>query len=471
MKKLFSVASIFLIALTLVGCSEPVDSTEQIDLLELQLAEKETMVLQLQNDLNELQTSLNETLELLDLSDTQKDNLQSLVTILNTEIFTLESEIAELQELIFDNVITFTFNDGSGLYLSDTVGYNDDFDGTLFDLLNENFDVTYLDSEYGVYITGVEGISTMQGNYIAFYKNDEMSMVGVDSASFADGDVFGFELTWWDTGLEALNNGIELFIEEQSANYVNSMSVDLNVLLALEILGIREEYITNQELIDFVDTTNLTTNNDYFKAMMKLQVAGEDVTDLATSLASNANIAAYGGTAYGLLALNSFTNTIDYTSFETAAFNSFNVESPYDMELDSGGITLVALSAYSGNAEADAMIAEFAQWISDDQLNSGGIETRDMGWGSSENAASMSQVILALVANDIDPRGVDYTKDTNNLITRLLEFQTSTGSFDWVLTDESTEDLLFSTPQAFLALVVYQEYINTGQAVNPYTFQ
>ena len=82
----------------------------------------------------------------------------------------------------------------------------------------------------------------------------------------------------------------------------------------------------------------------------------------------------------------------------------------------------------------------------------------------------MSQVILGLLANGIDPTGTDYTKGTNNLISRLLDFGTETGSFDYVLDDELTEDLAFSTPQAFLALVTYQVFANTYSAVNPYDF-
>ncbi len=108
-------------------------------------------------------------------------------------------------------------------------------------------------------------------------------------------------------------------------------------------------------------------------------------------------------------------------------------------------------------------------------MNTGGVKTRDVVWGDTtypgtENAASISQVIMGLIANDIDPTGVDYTKGDNNLITRLLEYQTDTGSYDWAFDDEYTEDLAFSTPQAFLALVVYQTYANTYAPVNPYDF-
>jgi hypothetical protein len=48
-------------------------------------------------------------------------------------------------------------------------------------------------------------------------------------------------------------------------------------------------------------------------------------------------------------------------------------------------------------------------------------------------------------------------------------FQTDTGSFDWDLEDDVPEDLMFSTPQAFLALAVYQTYSNNGyEAVHPF---
>ncbi len=129
----------------------------------------------------------------------------------------------------------------------------------------------------------------------------------------------------------------------------------------------------------------------------------------------------------------------------------------------------------SNYTDVDSLIEEYTTWISTSQLDSGGVMTRDVVWGETtypgtENASSISQIILGLIANGIDPTGIDYTKGTNNLISRLLEFGTETGSFDYVMGDELTEDLAFSTPQAFLALVAYQVYSNTYNAVNPYDF-
>jgi len=450
MKKLFSIVSILVLTFTLVGCAENTLDESLIAGLTAELQEKTEAMIVLESLLEESEGQLS------DLED---------------EIAVLEKDIEDLQALVFDNVITVTFDNGYGSYSSGTIGFNDDYDGTLLDVIDENYDVQYSTSDFGAFIYGIEGITTMQGNFISFGKNGEASMVGVDSATFENGDVFSFELQWWDTGLQAVYEGIQLFLDNHAASFVNDTTVNYNVLMALEILGLTDTYITQAEMEALVDTTALSTNADYFKAIMKLQAVDSDVTQLYTDFAASATVSGYGGTAYALLALNSTTHSVDFTVFETAALTSFDTESPYALGLDSGGVSLVALSEYAGDADVDAMITEFATWIQNDQLPSGGIETRDMGWGSSENAASISQVIIGLVANGIDPRGVNYTQGTNNLITRLLDFQHPTGSFDWTLTDAVDEDLAFSTPQAFLALVVYQEYANTMSAVNPYSFK
>jgi hypothetical protein len=450
LKKLFSVVSIFILAFTTVGCDEISQTADEIATLQEDLQDKLDEVNVLLEDLSTLQESVEEYEEI---------------------VLDLEAQIAALQAQIYDNVITVTFDDGNGNYSSGTVGFNDDFDGTLLELLEEEFDVQYTTSEYGAFINGIEGITTMAGNFISFGKNGEASMVGVDTATFTNGDVFSFELTWWDTGLEAVYNGINLFMDNHISDYVNSTSADYAVVAALSILGVLDDYITPSEMEALIDTSSLSTNTDYFKAIIRLNAVGSDTNSLYDTFAGIATTGSYGGTAYGLIAMNSTENTADFGPFELVALESYETESPFDLGLDSGGITMVALSEYAGDTDVDTMISEFATWITTDQLPSGGIMTRDLGWGSSENAASISAVILGLVANGIDPRGVNYTQGENNLVTRLLEFQTETGSFDWVLTDEVPEDLAFSTPQAFLALVVYQQYVNTMSAVNPYSFE
>jgi hypothetical protein len=238
-------------------------------------------------------------------------------------------------------------------------------------------------------------------------------------------------------------------------------------------IDIKWKPLNKEQLVEtLVDDSALVTISDYFKAIMKLNVVGVDSTELITELNAIVVPGGYGQTAYGLLAMDSITTSVDYSTFVTAALADLNTTTPFDLGLDAGGISIVALSNYS---DIGTLISDYTTWISTSQIDSGGLVTRDVVWGETtypgtENASSMSQVILGLVANGIDPTGTDYTKGTNNLIYRLLEFGTDTGSFDYIKTDDLDEDLMFSTPQAFLALVSYQVYANTYSEVNPFDF-
>jgi len=455
MKKLFSMALIFTLALTLVGCS-----TTEVDDLELKITELNAEIKTYQSIVN---VKTNENSALVDELDQAKEDLNDL-----------ETELALLQSQIFDNVITFSLKNEHGSFSSTTVGYNDGFDGTLFDLLNDNLEVGYSDSEYGKYVYSLEDLSPKTGAYISFSKNGVPSMVGVESSTFEDGDIFAFEVVWWDSFQKSIDDLIQLFIENHASDYVNDESMDYNVLLALNLLGITNNFVEPEEVKTFVNDSTLTFVGDYFKAIMLLNSVGLDSSELIAELNSSSNLlpGAYGQTAYGLLALDSIQTSVDYNDFVTSALADLEITTPYNLGLDAGGISLVALSNYTG---VDGLIADYAGWISTSQLDSGGVITRDVVWGETtypgtENASSISQIILGLLANDIDPTGLEFTKGTNNLISRLMEFSTDTGSFDYVLDDELTEDLAFSTPQAFLALVTYQVYANTFSAVNPYDF-
>jgi outer membrane murein-binding lipoprotein Lpp len=472
MKKLFSIASILLLAVTLSGCTTE-GTTDEVSNLQSELDQKIEAISALEEQVLDLQEQLEVANQMVMESDAKKDDLQAEVTYLEVLLSELEKDILDLQDQIFDNVITFTFT-GYDTYHSTTVGYNDDFDGSLFDLLKDNVDVNYSESDFGVFITGIEGIETMAGNYIAITKNEEMSMVGIADMTFADEDVIGFELTWWDSGLEDVYNAIHLFVDNHAEAYVNDLSVDYNVALGLYNLGVLEDYTTSSQVEALIDTSALSTNMDYFKALMLLQTVGSDTDAIITDLISDASLGGYGNTAYGLLALNSYDHGQDFATFQTNALNSYASESPYDLGLDAGGVSVLALSHYAGDTTIDSYITDYTNWIAADQLSSGGIKTRDMVYGETtypgtENAASIAQVILALLSLDQDPR-TDYVVDGNSLVSRLLEFQTDTGSFDWDLNDEIDEDLMFSTPQAFLALVMYQVYANGSGPVNPYQF-
>ncbi|MCK5762197.1 MAG: DUF4430 domain-containing protein [Candidatus Izimaplasma sp.] len=457
MKKLFSLASILLLFLVLTGCTTENETTE----LQKEIAAQTALISELED-------------EILDLVfDSHYEVGQN--EILTNRLEELEEQITILQALIFDNVVTFTMSDEYGSFTSKTIGYNDEFTGNLFEILDDNFAVGYSESDYGKFIYSLDELNPKTGAYIAFSKNGEMSMVGVETITFEDGDVFSFEVMWWDMTQKAVDDAIQLFLLNQVDNYVNSTTVEYNVISALSLLGLVDNYVTVSEVETLVSDSTITTVNDYFKAIIKLNSVGINANTMFSDLNSMVTVGPYGQTAYGLLALDSNTHSTDYSAYVTSALINLDTTSPYDLGLDAGGISLVALSNYTDKTEVQALVDEYINWISTSQLTSGGVMTRDVVWGETtypgtENAATISQVIMGLIANDINPTSSDFTKGENNLITRLLEYQTDTGSFDWAFGDEYTEDLAFSTPQAFLALVIYQTYSNTYVPVNPYNF-
>ena len=374
-----------------------------------------------------------------------------------------------------DFEVLFTFTDENQSETIETVVFNDDFEGDFQELMEDNFNLNVSVSDYGTTLLSIEHLSPKTGAYVAISKNGEMSNVGIDLIEFTDGDSFEFDVVWWDDTEKAVDEAIKLFLENLASDYVSSTVIDYNVISALKLLGVADQYLSSSEAVSLVSEDALVTVNDYFKAIIKLQSVGANTDDLYSDLSLIIAPGMYGQTAYGLLALDSNVHTADYSTFVISALADLNITTPYDSGLDAGGISLVALSNYTDETGVEELITEFTDWITSSQLDSGGVKTKDITWGDTvypgtENAASIAQVVMGLIANGINPTGENYTVEENNLITRLLEYQTSTGSFDWAFDDEFEEDLVFSTPQAFLALVVYQTYSNTYEAVNPYNF-
>ena len=459
MKKLFSILLILTLTVGLSSCTTRLE--EEIALLEEQISTLTTQKELYQQVIDDLGNSAT--------------NAAETIADLEEDIEALEEEILALQEMIYENVITFTFTDVYGNFSSKTVGYHDDYEGTLFDLLEANFDVTYTDSTFGKFITELEDLNPTNGSYISFLINGEVAMVGVDAAPFDDTDVFSFEISWFDNTEKAVFEAIELFLMNQVQNYTNETYMDYNVLAGLSVLGKLEDYVSLEDVETYLGTLTLTTIQDYFKVIIIKESMSLDASLEYTALNAILAPGDYGQTAFGLLAMNAGNTIEDFSAYEALALADLQLNTPFNIGLDAGGISLVALSDYTDEAGVEALITEFANWISTDQLASGGIKTRNMVYGDvtyfgTENAASISQVILGLVASGIDPTSAAYTKD-NDLVFRLTEFQLEDGSFDWDLTDEITNDLAFSTPQAFLALAAYYQFSNSfGTAVNPYLF-
>lgn len=428
MKKLFSLAIVFMMAISLVACAQPSDNT-RIDELEATLAEKEALIDNL----------------LLLLEDKE-----GAITDLEALIASLQEELEALRAELYDGIIIFNIVI-NGELITQSAYFKEDEGLTLFELLDQTFDLTYEDFGWGKFLTSIESLSTKHGNYISFSKNGVPSMVGIEDATYTDQDVFQFELLWWDETAEAIHNAIEGFLN----NYVDSYlydSLHFYVLPALYHLGIIDDY--NQTI---PETLVEETANDYVKSILIYQSLGLDTTELTEALYDLKSVSHPYPTALQVIALSA-NSGLDMSAFHTSFKNSLSSSVVEDLDLDSLSLVLLALAFIENTEDLEAEVLSVIQ----DTLYTS-------AYG--DNSASFAHVVIALVSQGIDPADSAYNDaDGNSLIDNLLNFHTGTGSFYYQI-DDLEADLYFSTPQAFLALVVYEMYLNTFNEVHPFIFE
>ena len=58
----------------------------------------------------------------------------------------------------------------------------------------ENLDIQMQDSEYGKYITSIQGISEGDNYYWSYYINEEYATVGVSNCEIKDGYIYSFKI-------------------------------------------------------------------------------------------------------------------------------------------------------------------------------------------------------------------------------------------------------------------------------------
>jgi hypothetical protein len=407
----------------------------------------------------------------------QISDLEKQVTNLTDQLQNedeLQSQIASLEEQVMDVQVELTVRSLYGTSITKQYGFTEDSVPTLADLLQMAFGATVVPSAYGSYLAGFSTIEVPYGSYIQISQDNVPATVGLDDLVIEDGSSFQFDVVWYDSLQEKVFNALQLFISNQLDNYLSSDFIDYNVLLGCD--GLCDNAISDEEINTYLDSVTLDSVASYFKAIVIANHL-EDQTrslSLVSELNNMVDTGPYGQTALGLIALDSFDHGIDYSSYVANALSYYQTNTPVSEGLDAGGFGVIALSSYTDESGVADLIDAYVDYVKTNQLDSGGIKTADVEWGGTvypgtENAATMSQVILALISTGVDPTGPDFTKGDMNLVLRLLDFQLEDGTFDWDLTDDVNGDSAFSTPQAFLALSTYYRYVNSyGDINNPF---
>ncbi|MCR4435128.1 MAG: Ig-like domain-containing protein [Clostridiales bacterium] len=120
---------------------------------------------------------------------------------------------------------------------------------------------------------------------------------------------------------------------------------------------------------------------------------------------------------------------------------------------DMTAMALYALAPYRERADVKAAGEKAIAWLSKNQQEDG----RFGSWGTI-NSESCSQVIMGITAWGIDPQGPQFTKSRGNAVTGWLSFQTSSGVFMHM----TTEDPGMASDQALEAMAALKQFYSKG---------
>ena len=123
-------------------------------------------------------------------------------------------------------------------------------------------------------------------------------------------------------------------------------------------------------------------------------------------------------------------------------------------DVDMTAMALHSLAPYSGDPEIKAAIDAGIKFLSEEQNGDGSYTSMDI-----KTSESISQVIIALCANGIDPRTDErFIKHGTSVYDALFDFRKADGSFSHTLEDEKGDAL--ATDQAMMAMMALINFEN-----------
>jgi prenyltransferase beta subunit len=242
-----------------------------------------------------------------------------------------------------------------------------------------------------------------------------------------------------------------------------------------------ETYLQNLENSVKNSQANFNPATDLERTILGITVASGDPTSVASynlieKLYNNSTLTIQGVNSpiFALIALDAKNFTVPQDALWTrqliiddiiskqkpdGGFALFGDTSDPDLT----AMALTALAPYHSNQaviHADT-IPKIVSWLTLNQQANGGYLS--YGVDSSE---SVSQAIIALASNGIDPTSTAYTKNGVNLVDKLFQFRLADGSFSHTLELASNG---IATEQALQALAAYKMFLE-GHGERLYDF-
>ena len=336
--------------------------------------------------------------------------------------------------------------------LSQEVEYPENTELGLVELIDEVIDLDYELSQWGAFIKGVGGhypkeYGLTYNYYWGLYVNDEMSLTGLDQITYEEDMVISLrEQTMLSTLDLEIDAWIEHFIHTHTNDYINETVMSQYVLAALKQLDAYGYDTPDLSSLTY-PTFNGTDVSSVFKNALVMKSTNQTITEtMLTDFLALTPANPYEAVTY----LNAFDLLFQTTAHDkrNAVIAQLKLEQPTFMDADYAAMAIQAVSSVKDSEDGLLVINAMTTYIND-YLSKDGV----VSWGNA-NASSTAAVILGLLSIGIDPRSEAYTVEGVDLIESLMQYQGQSG-FKYLLAD-TNDDLAFSTPQAFAALVAYK---------------
>ena len=254
---------------------------------------------------------------------------------------------------------------------------------------------------------------------------------------------------------QKVDKSIDQFLTEHVTTYMNNEFVNESVLASIyhldpnDKLKILDEYL-NQDMTFARDTAYSLIN----------ALVYESVLDMDKSSSKNVLLSKTTDNPYEATSLLHAAYMANVTGELVDAYKNviLNTDSSL-MDADYAGMAMLALSPYKDEDNVKTYMDDLKDLIVS-YLSKDGV----ISWGN-PNSSTTATVIIGLLSIGENPRDEAYTVEDVDLIEALLLYE-SNGAFKWMMNDEI--DLMFSTPQGFTALALYQVYRKEGKPIYLY---
>lgn len=339
----------------------------------------------------------------------------------------------------------------------------------------------------GSYVTSISGIGAKESDGWMYTVNGKEIMESADKCKLKSGDkVLWYYATksnqWkapsWEELLKTQNQNerIDKALKNNLKYLTSLSSKDLNEWNSL-VLSKCGEKVSEENLNKFIksikDKKDKAQDTDYAKAIIALTAAGKDARVVDKELNLVEKLCKKGfiknnvfSEAYSLIALDcgkyeikNVTDSVRKDLVKNLITKSKDKKGwgfGNNVDLDTTAIVMTALAPYNDSVEVKECIENAAKTLANMQNKKGLYYSEWTG----ESSESLSQAIIALTSNKIDPASKQFTKNGNNLISNLLSFANDKG----FMHNKGQVENIMSTSQATQALISYRDFVNNKGA-------